>query len=50
MTALLACMKNLFILLFDQLETDGSPNIGSFSDSLWAEHRAADLLVTKKKL
>ena len=49
MTALLACMKN-FTLLFDQLETAGSQNIGGFSDSLWAEHRAADLPVTNKEL
>ena len=37
-------------LLFDQLETAGSQNIGGFSDSLWAEHRAADLPVTNKEL
>ena len=43
-------MKKLFILLFDQLETDSSENTGSFSGGLWAAHRAADLPVTKKEL
>ena len=43
-------MKKLFILLFDQLETDGSKNISSFSGGLWAAHAAADLPVTNKEL
>ena len=43
-------MKKLFILLFDQLETDGSENIDSFSSGLQAVHKAADLLVTNKEL
>ena len=43
-------MKKLLLLLFDQLETEGSENIGSFSGGLWAVHRAADLPVTNKEL
>ena len=43
-------MKKLFILLFDQLETNGIENIDSFSGGLWAAHGAADLLVTNKEL
>ena len=49
MTTLLACekvlyMKKLFILLFDQLQTDGSEG------SLWAAHGVADLPVINKEL
>ena len=43
-------MKKLFILLFDQLKSDGSENIDSLSVGLWATHGAADLLVTNKEL
>ena len=39
-------MKKLFVLLFDQLETDRSENIYSFPGGLWA----ADLRVTQKKI
>ena len=31
-------MKKLFILLFDQLQTDSSENVHSVSGSLWAAH------------
>ena len=41
-------MKKLFILLSDQLETDGSENIDSFSSDCWAAHGAVDLLVLNK--
>ena len=35
MTTLLACFtKKLFLLLFDQLVTDGSENIDSFAGAL----------------
>ena len=40
-------MKKLFILLFDQLETDSSENIDSFTGGLLAVHRPAGLPVTK---
>ena len=43
-------MKKLFILLSDQLDTDGTKNIDSFSTGLWAAHGVADLLVTNKEL
>ena len=43
-------MKKLFILLLDQLETDGSENIDSFVSGLWVVHGAADLLLTNKEL
>ena len=43
-------MKKLLLLLFDQLETEGSENIDNFSDGLWVVHRAADLPVTNKEL
>ena len=43
-------MKKLFILLFDQLETDSSENVHSVSGSLWAAHGATDLAVTNKEL
>ena len=42
-------VKKLFILLLDQLETDGSENIDSFVGGLWAAHGAADLLLTNKE-
>ena len=42
-------MKKLSILPFDELETDGSENIISFTGGLWAAHGAADLLVTNKE-
>ena len=42
-------MKMLFILHFDQLETDSSENIDSFSGGLRAAHGAADLPVTNKE-
>ena len=43
-------MEKLFILLFDQLETDDSDNIDSFSGGLSAAHGAAELPVTNKEL
>ena len=43
-------MKKLFILLFDQLETDGIENIDSFSGGLRAAHGAANLPVTSKEI
>ena len=43
-------MKKLFILLFDQLDTDCSENIDSFAGGLWAAPGAADLLVVNKEL
>ena len=46
----LVFMKKLFILLSDQLDTDGTKNIDSFSSGLWAAHGVADLLVTNKEL
>ena len=45
----LVFMKKLFLLLSDQLETDGSENIDSFSGGVRAAHRTADLLVTNKE-
>ena len=43
-------MKKLFVLLFDQLETDSSGNIDSFASGLRASHGPADLLMTNKEL
>ena len=51
MITLLACVnEKLFILLFDQLETDGSGKIDNFAGGLWARHRETDLPVTNKEL
>ena len=43
-------MKNLFILPFDQLETDSRENIDFFSGELWVAYGASDLPVTNKEL
>ena len=43
-------MKKLFILLFDQLETDIRENIDSLSGNLWATRGETDLPLTNKEL
>ena len=46
----LVIMKKLFILLFDQLETDIRENIDSLSGNLWATRGETDLPLTNKEL
>ena len=43
-------MKKLFILLFDQLEPNGTENIDSFAGDIWVAQEAVDLPVTNKEL
>ena len=43
-------MKKVFILLFDQLETDIRENIDSLSGNLWATRGETDLPLTNKEL